>query len=58
MDEDSIATRLMRISQTTSGAMEWTDTAGLRQIQRVGELDTAGLLKSAFDRQLNANAAA
>ncbi|WP_187430177.1 hypothetical protein ROLI_047160 (plasmid) [Roseobacter fucihabitans] len=58
MDEDSVVARLMRISQTTSGAMEWTDTAGLRQIQRIGELDNADLLKRAFDRHLSVDAAA
>lgn len=49
MDEDSVIERLMRINESTSGAFVWTDTAGLRQIQRSSELDTGALLKGAFD---------
>lgn len=49
MDEDSVVERLMRINESTSGAFVWTDTAGLRQIQRSQPLDTDRLLKGAFD---------
>lgn len=49
MDEDSVIERLMRINESTSGAFVWTDTAGLRQIQRSRQLDTGALLKGAFD---------
>lgn len=49
MDEDSVIERLMRINESTSGAFVWTDTAGLRQIQRSSQLDTGALLKGAFD---------
>ena len=58
MDEDSVVARLMRIGQITSGTMEWTDTAGLRQVQRVGDIDNANLLKRAFDQRLSVEEAA
>ena len=49
MDEDSVIERLMRISEITSGAFVWTDTAGLRQIQCSKHPNTDALLKGAFD---------
>ena len=49
MDEDSVIERLMRISESTSGAFVWTDTAGLRQIQRSKFPNTDALLKVAYD---------
>ncbi len=48
MDEDSVIERLMRIDESTAGAFVWTDTAGLRQIQRNRRPDTGALLKGAF----------
>ena len=49
MDEDSVIERLMRISEITSGAFVWTDTAGLRQLQRNKHPKSDALLKGAFD---------
>ncbi len=34
LDEDSIAERLMGLSDLTSGYLAWTDTAGLRQVHK------------------------
>ena len=48
MDEDSVIERLMQIDETTAGALGWTDTAGLRQVQRNGHSDQNALLGSAF----------
>lgn len=48
MDEDSIVTRLMGMERLTAGAWAWTDTAGLRQIQRNGEVDDLDLLARAY----------
>ncbi len=48
MDEDSVIERLMRIDEITGGAFVWTDTAGLRQVQRNRRPDPDALLQSAF----------
>ena len=48
LDEDSVVTRLMALPQLTSGAWGWTDTAGLRQIQRLGDVDPLDLVRSAY----------
>ncbi len=48
MDEDSVIERLMRIDEVTASAFVWTDTAGLRQIQRNWHPDPDALLKGAF----------
>lgn len=48
MDEDSVVTRLMEIEELTNGAWRWTDTAGLRQVQRVSDFDPILLVKRGF----------
>ncbi|MEQ5872062.1 MULTISPECIES: DUF4007 family protein [Roseobacteraceae] len=48
MDEDSVIERLMRIDESTGGAFVWTDTAGLRQVQRNRRPHTDALLHRAF----------
>jgi hypothetical protein len=48
LDEDSVVTRLMRMEELTDGAWLWTDTAGLKQIQRSGEIKPLLLLKKAY----------
>lgn len=48
LDEDSVVTRLMAIESMTDGAWRWTDTAGLRQVQRLGEPDWRALLAQAY----------
>jgi len=50
LDEDSVVTRLMAMAQLTDGAWRWTDTAGLRQIQRVDAIDPLTLLPLAYAR--------
>jgi Protein of unknown function (DUF4007) len=54
LDEDSIITRLMGLEALTRGAWIWTDTAGLRQIQRVGEVDALKLVGDAYPKPLAA----
>ena len=48
LDEDSVVTRLMGMADFTGGAWQWTDTAGLRQIQRVGNVDRIDCLRRAY----------
>jgi hypothetical protein len=48
LDEDSVITRLMHLSELTDGAWQWTDTAGLRQVQRRGDVDPIELVASAY----------
>jgi hypothetical protein len=48
LDEDSVITRLMRLDDLTNDAWQWTDTAGLRQIQRRADLAPLALVKTAY----------
>jgi hypothetical protein len=48
LDEDSVVTRLMRLDDVTDGAWRWTDTAGLRQIQRLDNVDPLRLIATAY----------
>lgn len=50
LDEDSIVTRLMDLHELTGGAWQWTDTAGLRQIQRHRDFDPVTLLAGEYGR--------
>ncbi|MEO7179161.1 MAG: DUF4007 family protein [Allosphingosinicella sp.] len=58
LDEDSIVTRLMALPLLTAGAWGWTDTAGLRQVQRVSDVDTLALLPLAYGADTERKAAA
>jgi hypothetical protein len=40
LDEDSVMARLAKIGETTSGAIIWIDTAGLRQVSLTQKLST------------------
>jgi hypothetical protein len=48
LDEDSVLERLSRIEVVTDGAIRWTDTAGLRQVVLVEEVDDEALLRGSF----------
>lgn len=48
LDEDSVITRLMRLDGLTGEAWQWTDTAGLRQIQRRHDFDPTVLIPAAY----------
>lgn len=48
LDEDSVITRLMRLDDVTGDAWQWTDTAGLRQIQRREDIDPLTLIALAY----------
>ncbi len=51
LDEDSVITRLMGLNDLTEQAWQWTDTAGLRQIQRRREFDLIDLIPGAYGRR-------
>ena len=57
LDEDSVITRLMHLDEITDDAWQWTDTAGLRQIQRRAEIDPLELVELAYQRRALAEAA-
>jgi hypothetical protein len=58
LDEDGVITRLMRIADTTDNAWRWTDTAGLRQIQRIRDIAIETLIPAAYGNPYShANAA-
>jgi len=57
LDEDSVITRLMHLDEVTDDAWQWTDTAGLRQIQRRAEIDPLELVALAYQRRALAEAA-
>lgn len=48
LDEDSVVERLMRLQDFTAGAWLWTETAGLRQLQRRRDVDPFSLLGKAY----------
>lgn len=48
LSEDEVAIRLSRIEATTAKAWRFTDTAGLRQVQKAAEIDRLSLLASAY----------
>jgi hypothetical protein len=48
LDEDSIVVRLMRLEELTEGAWVWTDTAGLRQVQRRHKPNLITVLEGAY----------
>jgi hypothetical protein len=51
LDEDSVVTRLMAMSDLTGGAWQWTDTAGLRQVQRLSDFEPLTLLASVYGHE-------
>jgi hypothetical protein len=58
LDEDSVVTRLMALPNLTDGAWGWTDTAGLRQVQKVREIDPLALLSMAYGHAAHSRIAA
>ncbi|QZO00571.1 DUF4007 family protein [Chenggangzhangella methanolivorans] len=48
LDEDSVITRLMHLAELTDNAWQWTDTAGLRQVQKRGDIDPLSLVAAAY----------
>lgn len=51
LDEESIAQRLIALSDFTNGKLEWTDSAGLRQVHRknLTEIDVKNMITRAYD---------
>lgn len=48
MDEDSVVTRLTRLADVTGGAFQWTDTAGLRQVNFLKPADPMSLISESY----------
>jgi uncharacterized protein DUF4007 len=51
LDEADLAERLLALEETTTGALRWSETAGLKQVLRHGDLsdnDAVKLLRSAY----------
>ncbi len=48
LDEDSVVARLMRLEDLAVGAWLWTETAGLKQLQKRRDVDSLHLLGSAY----------
>lgn len=48
LDENSVADRLSKIEEITHGAFVWADTAGIRQVQQMNEIDKFDVLKRAY----------
>ena len=53
LDEDSVVTRLMAMPKLTQGAWGWTDTAGLRQVQRISDVDPLALVAAAYGANMD-----
>lgn len=51
LDEESIAQRLIKLSDFTRGKLEWTDSAGLRQVHRKSQSkeDLKNMIRQAYD---------
>lgn len=51
LDEESIAQRLLAISDFTGRKLEWTDSAGLRQVHRkeLSKEDIKNMIRRAYD---------
>ncbi|MBO4121809.1 DUF4007 family protein [Cupriavidus gilardii] len=51
LDEESIAQRLIALSDFTDGKLEWTDSAGLRQVHRkeLSSEDIKNMIRRAYD---------
>ena len=45
LDENDVADRLLSLEEATSGAFRWSETAGLKQVQRDAPLDLNSSLK-------------
>lgn len=58
LDENSVVTRLMRMEALTQGGWRWTETAGLRQLQKIGPVDQLTLLATAYGQHERSKGAA
>jgi len=48
LDEESVVRRLVRIGDITLGALDWSETAGLKQVVRKKSLDEVMVLRGAY----------
>ncbi|OQA23056.1 MAG: hypothetical protein BWY63_00472 [Chloroflexi bacterium ADurb.Bin360] len=53
LDELALAERLEHIEQLTSGAWQWTETAGYRQLVAIAEVDALELLNRYYAQRLD-----
>lgn len=49
LDENGVADRVLNLEALTKGALRWSDTAGMRQIIKVKDIDPHAMLKAAYD---------
>lgn len=56
LDEDSVVTRLLQAESLTEGALRWTDTAGLRQVQRTATPEKMKLIARAYQSRVQSSA--
>lgn len=49
LDENSLAERLVRLDEATGGLVQWSETAGLKQVVRRGKIDEFQALKLFLD---------
>lgn len=54
LGEDDVAARMARVEAYTGQAWRFTDTAGLRQVQKIREVDLMDLLRSAYRSRMAA----
>lgn len=48
LDENGVADRILNLENLTKGALRWSDTAGMRQIIKVKEINPHVMLKAAY----------
>lgn len=48
LDENGLADRILNLEALTRGALRWSDTAGMRQIIKVREINSHTMLKAAY----------
>jgi len=48
LDENGVADRILNLENLTKGALRWSDTAGMRQIIKIKEINPHVMLKAAY----------
>lgn len=48
LDENGVADRVLNLESLTKGALQWSDTAGMRQIIKLKDIEPLSLLEAAY----------
>ena len=48
LDENGVADRILNLENLTKGALRWSDTAGMRQIIKIKDINPHVMLKAAY----------